>query len=112
MNTQPESIPESYYVGQDIDWSAPWIDAVLWVELPFWLLVGNTSISVEVGGHEFEVAVHENYFELHVGVISDSKQNVLYRGPLKRIEETSTEIRDLARDKPDVPLMWRNAKLF
>jgi hypothetical protein len=34
------------------------------------------NVSVEVEGHNFEIAIHENYFELHVGVLSDSKENV------------------------------------
>jgi hypothetical protein len=84
MNQTNASIPSSYRIGQEIKWDAPWTDVYLWVELPFWLMTGNVIVSVEAGGHDFEVAIHENYFELHVGVLSDSKENVIYRGPRKK----------------------------
>ena len=104
------AIPSSYYVGQEINWEAPWIDVCLRVELPFWLMVGNTTVSVEVGGHSFEIAIHENYFELHVGVLSDSKENVVYQGPLRKIEDLTEGVRNLVKARPDVPFMWRKCK--
>jgi len=104
------SIPGNYAVGQEINWEAPWIEVKLWVELPFWLMVENTTVSVEVGGHEFEIAIHENYFELHGGNLSDSKQGVIYRGPLKKSDDLSEEIRNFKRDRPDLPFMWRKCK--
>lgn len=103
-------IPSSYAVGQEINWEAPWIEVYLWVELPFWLMVGNATISVAVGGHDFEIAIHENYFELHVGVLCDSKQNVVYQGPLKKNDDLAEEIRNLIKARPDVPFMWRKCK--
>jgi hypothetical protein len=61
MNQTNAAIPSSYAIGQEIKWVAPWIEVYLWVELPFWLMTGNTTVSVEVGGHDFEIAIHENY---------------------------------------------------
>ena len=103
-------IPSSYFVGQEINWEAPWIDVYLWVELPFWLMVGNTIASIEMEGHGFEIAIHENYFELHVGVLSDSKQNVVYQGPFKKKDDLSDVVRNLLKARPDLPLMWRKCK--
>jgi len=103
-------IPSSYFVGQEINWEAPWIDVCLWVELPFWLMVGNTVASIEMEGHDFEIAIHENYFELHVGVLSDSKQNVVYQGPFKKKDDLSDVVRNLLKARPDLPLMWRKCK--
>jgi hypothetical protein len=40
-------VPESYFVGQELNWGAPWVDVCLWVELPFWLMVENTTISID-----------------------------------------------------------------
>jgi hypothetical protein len=100
----------SYYIGQEIDWQAPWIEVNLWVELPFWLMTGNTTITVTLEGHDFGVAIEENYFELHVGMLSDSKDNVVYRGPRKPNDELSQEIQDFSKSRPDVPLMWRKCK--
>jgi hypothetical protein len=110
MSSQQVAIPSSYFVGQEIKWDASWIEVYLWVELPFWLMTGNTTVSVEVGGHDFEVALHENYFELHIGVISDSKQNVVYRGPQKKTEDLDERIRNLIKTHPEVPFMWRKCK--
>ena len=88
MSTQQVDIPSRYFVGQEINWDAPWIEVFLWVELPFWMMTGNTTVTVEVGEHDFEIAIHENYFELHVGVLSDSKENVVYRGPWKKSDDS------------------------
>jgi hypothetical protein len=107
---QRADIPSSYAIGQEINWEAPWIEVYLWVELPFWLMVGNTTVSVEVGGHDFEIAIHENYFELHVGVLSDSKENVVYQGPFKKKEDLTDQIRKLMETRSDVPFMWRKSK--
>lgn len=104
------ALPTSYIVGQEINWDAPWIEVYVWVELPFWLMVGNTTVSVEVGGHDFEIAIHENYSEMHVGLLTDSKENVVYRGPWKKNEDLSEDLQNLIKTRPDVPFMWRKCK--
>src|ERR1700743_1306332 len=45
--------PKSYAVGQDLNWDAPWAQVVLRVELPFWLLLDNVDLTVNVEGHDF-----------------------------------------------------------
>lgn len=107
---QEAAIPSSYFIGQEINWDAPWVEVCLWVELPFWLMVGNTTVSVAVEGHDFEIAIHDDYFELHVGALSDSKQNVVYQGPWKKNDDLTIEIRNLMETRPDVPVMWRKSK--
>jgi hypothetical protein len=102
--------PSSFAIGDDLEWSAPWIDVSLWVELPFWLMTDNATVPIEVKGHEFQIALHENYFELHVGQITDSRRSVVYRGPLKKLEELSEGIQELRNKRPDLPLMWRKCK--
>src|SRR5580658_1870803 len=109
-HTDKPIFPEVSLLGQEIDWKAPWIEVSLWVELPFWLMVGDTTVSVELGGHSFDVEIHENYFELHAGVLSDSRQNVVYQGPWKTEEALSAEIRNCMQARPDVPRMWRKCK--
>jgi hypothetical protein len=47
--------PESSSVGDDLNWDAPWIEVTLRVELPFWLMVDDAAIPIEVGGHTFLV---------------------------------------------------------
>jgi hypothetical protein len=110
MNQTNAAIPSSYSIGQEIKWDAPWIEVYLWVELPFWLMTGDTAVSVEVGGYDFEIAIHENYFELHVGVLSDSKENVVYRGPWKENDDFGDEIRNAIKTRPNVPFVWRKCK--
>jgi len=56
-----------------LNWDAPWIDVTLRVELPFWLMVDDVTMGIEVGGHTFSVSLHGESFELHTGGISDAK---------------------------------------
>lgn len=102
--------PESFAIGDDLDWDAPWIDVSVWVELPFWLMTDNATVAVEVEGHEFQIALHENYFELHIAELTDSRCNVIYRGPLKKSEDLGEGIQELRKKRPDLPLMWRKCK--
>jgi hypothetical protein len=106
----PEPGPADFMVGRDLKWEAPWIDVRLWVELPFWLMVDNSTLVIEVQGHEFPVDVHDDYFELHVGEFADSRQNVVYRGPRKKLEDLSGAIQQMRKTHPDTPLIWRKCK--
>lgn len=108
-NTQSKR-PEVYVLGQELDWSAPWVDVQLWVELPFWLMVNNATISLEVNRHEFQVEVHDNYFELNVAEVTDSRSAVCYQGPLKQDDKLSKEVQQLRKERPDLPFMWRKCK--
>jgi hypothetical protein len=51
-------MPPLTLLRQELLWDAPWVDVCLRVELPFWLVVDNTTIPIEVGGHAFPGAVH------------------------------------------------------
>lgn len=102
--------PSSYAVGDYLDWDAPWVDVRLRVELPFWLLVENTTLQVEVEGHVFPLSINIDPFELHTGWISDSKRGVIYQGPFQQDDELSDSIKDFKRSKPDAQLLWRKAK--
>jgi hypothetical protein len=102
--------PSSYSLGQDLAWDAPWIDVTLSVELPFWLLVDNTTLPVNLGGHEFEMSLHGELFELQIGQISDAKQSAVYRGPFKQREKLSADIRRLLSKRPKPTAQWRKCK--
>ncbi len=108
--TMKAVLPKSFFIGQDLKWSARLIDVSLWAELPFWLMVNNTTLPVTVEGHAFQVAIHDNYFELFGGQLSDSKNTVIYRGPLKKLDDLSKAIQDLRTQHPTLPLMWRKCK--
>lgn len=102
--------PASGGLGDDIDWKARWLKVRLRVELPFWLMVDNTTLPVEVGGHTFSVSLQCETFELHAGEVSDSKRYVLYSGPRKPFEELSKQIHALRKTRPEIPLEWRKCK--
>lgn len=102
--------PKSYFLGQELNWDAPWVDVDLWVELPFWLMVDNTAISIEVEGHTFPVSVHGETFELHGRWVTDSKKSAAYRGPYKGITELSENIQKVLWEQPDISVLWRKCK--
>jgi hypothetical protein len=102
--------PKSFSIGQDLNWDAPWIEVTLRVELPFWLMVGNTEIPIEVGDHTFPVSIHGESFELHICAISDAKLSRVHQGPLRKREELNAEIQDFLRTKPDANPLWRKCK--
>jgi hypothetical protein len=113
--TEPNAVeqvvlPEKFYVGQDIDWDAPLRDVLLWVELPFWLMTNNGTVSVDVNGHSFDIATHDNYFELHAGGFEDSRNSVIYMGPVKPLDQFGQEVQEVRKDRPDLPLAWRKCK--
>jgi hypothetical protein len=109
MDSPPQDVPSRFFIDEEINWDAPWVDVSLWVELPFWLMVEDTTVNVEVGGHNFETSIHEHYFELHAGIISDCKQGVLYQGPPKKNAELSADIRNVLT-RPDAHALWRKSK--
>lgn len=102
--------PDSYAVGDDLDWNAPWVVVRLKVELPFWIFVENTALQVEVEGHVFPVSTHLERFELHTEMISDSKQWVIYEGPIRQDDDLFESIKAFRRSKPNAQLLWRKAK--
>ena len=102
--------PEQYSVAQELDWKASWIDVCLRLELPFWLMVDNVTIPVDIAGHTFPVAVHGELFELHGMDVSDSKQSVGYQGPLRPVEELGEGIQKATREIPDLNFLWRKCK--
>lgn len=110
MYSPGSSIPSSYCIGDEINWEAPWVDVSLWIELPFWLMTGDTTTRIGVDGHDFEIAIHEDYYELHVGEIADSKQNVCYSGPRRSFDQLSCALQEFIESCTNTPLMWRKCK--
>jgi hypothetical protein len=110
MSSPTSPLPSRYAIGDEIDWEAPWIDVSLRVELPFWLMVNDTTVSVTVEEHAFEIAIHENYYELHGGKIADSKISVFYQGPPKPFDQLSERIQEFATSHPDFLFLWRKCK--
>jgi hypothetical protein len=105
-------LPEHYAIGDSLNWDAPWIDVRLWTELPFWLMVNNSTVPIECGGHEFAIAIHDNYFELFFGEATDSRTTVGYRGPLKKRENLPQTVKQAMDQHPNGSYMWRKCKTY
>ncbi|HEY6466996.1 MAG TPA: hypothetical protein VIY69_13445 [Candidatus Acidoferrales bacterium] len=105
-----DDLPDRYSIDEEINWDAPWIGVSIWVELPFWLMVEDSTLSVDVGGHNFAIETHEHYFELHAGGISDSKQHVLYQGPPKKQPDLMESVRNVLSSHPEADILWRKSK--
>jgi len=108
--TTSSGLPDSYAIGDRLNWNALWVDVNLWAELPFWLMVNNSTISVEYGGHTFPITITDNYFELFFGEATDSRGTVGYRGPYKERQELSEAVRNAMDQHPNGPYMWRKSK--
>lgn len=103
-------ILDRYTAGDNLRWDAPWIKVRLWTELPFWLMVNNTTVPIECEGHEFPVAIHDDYFDLFFGEAADSRASVGYRGPIKERGDLPPAVKQAMDEHPNVSYMWRKCK--
>jgi hypothetical protein len=103
----PLEIPDTYWVGQDLEWDSPWQNVELWVELPFWLMITDCTLFAEVKGHKFEIIIAQRYYEVHWNALTASRQSAFYMGTFpprfhyqdqKRINEEHT------------PTSWRKCR--
>jgi hypothetical protein len=74
--------PASVAFGDGIDWSSPLSEALLYVELPFWLLTPPGSVDISWSGTMFEVCVCAPWMEVFAGHVLDSRASVIHNGPL------------------------------
>jgi hypothetical protein len=102
--------PKSYTIDQEIGWDSQWVEVLLRVELPFWLMTDDVVVQVEEGGHVFPVSVNGETFELHVGEISDAKRTCIYVGPHRKRGDLSPRIEALLDSRPDLNVLWRKCK--
>ena len=100
-SNEEASVPETYWTGQELDWQAAAIPVVLRVELPYWLMVPNCSIEVKINDHTFPIDIRDDYIELYVRAVKDSKNTCVYIGPPNKtinpelkelIEETKSTV--------------------
>lgn len=103
----PDELPTSYYLGQELNWEAEVVPVVLFVELPFWLMVPNCSLEVEVHGHTFKVEVVDNFYELHAEEVLDSRAKCLYLG--SDLSQVNPEIIKFIEEN-EVPALPRKCK--
>lgn len=103
-------LPESWWVGKDLEWDAPLIDVSLWVELPFWLMTGDGSLTVEYAGVNFEVTISEACHELFLHAVTDSRQTVQYLGPWPPYSGLLESLDKLREKEPQAQFAWRKCK--
>jgi hypothetical protein len=105
-SSERTSIPDSYWIGQELDWEASTVPVKLHVELPYWLMVPDCVQTVEVNGHSFPVAVRDNYFELYAAAVVNSRSTCLYLGPPRRLRPDLQK----AIEKSKAPIIRRKCK--
>jgi hypothetical protein len=71
-------------------------------------MVNNTTVPVECEGHEFSVAIHDNYFDLFFGEATDSRATVGYRGPFKKREDLPQNVKQAMDQHPNGNTWERN----
>jgi len=79
-------IPQEYWIGQELDWGAPFVPVDLRVEVPFWIMVPDCVQEVDVNGYIFSVEIKDSYVELYAGVVFDSRVSCVYFGPPKKLD--------------------------
>jgi hypothetical protein len=100
-------LPESYWIGQELDWESPPMPVVLSVELPFWIMVPNCLQEIEIHGHVFKVEIRDDFVELYVVSMGDSRSTCAYMGPPTR--KVKPELEKLIK-KRHVQTMYRKCK--
>lgn len=100
-------LPQTYHFGQELDGAAPDVPVSLYVELPFWLLVPNTTVEVTCGQRSFRVDIHDDFEELHAGTVTSTRWRLVHLGP--EGAELSEDVRELF-EKPGIPLVPRPCK--
>ncbi len=81
QSSQKESIPQTYWIGQELDWESPSIPVDLRVELPFWIMVPDCAQDVNVNGHKFRVEIIDCYVEIYAYAVTDSRDTCVHFGP-------------------------------
>lgn len=103
-------LPESWWVGKDLEWDAPLVDISLWVELPFWLMSGDGPLTVEYSGVNFEVTISGACHELFLGAVTDSRRTVRYLGPWPPYRGLLEGLEELREKEPRAQFAWRKCK--
>ncbi len=96
-----------YGLGDAINWEAPWQKVVLWVELPFWLMVPDCSVVKKVRRHSYKMDIRGHFHELYAEEIRDSRSSCFYVGPLPaKLEPALIE----ALEERQIPVLPRQCK--
>ena len=104
--TEEEAL-HSYWVGQQLAWEADLVPVVLFVELPYWLMVPDCPLAVVVREHEFRVEVRSGLCALHAEEVLDSQRSCIHIGP--NHANLDPKLRKYI-DEHDIPVLSRKCK--
>lgn len=76
-------VPEAFAFGDGIDWSSPRSEVLLYVELPFWLMVDPGPVSVSWSDTEFSIEICSPWMEAFIEEVTDSRSSCYHHGPLR-----------------------------
>ncbi len=102
-------VPEQFVFGDGIDWSSPLADTILYVELPFWLMLPAGPVEVEWSGVPFTVHVCPKWMEVFVDEITDSRVTLIRQSPWQPDYEPPPDVAAAIEGK-DVTFMRRPCK--
>jgi ferredoxin len=75
-------------------------------------MVDSTTIAVTYEGHEFQISIHDNYYELFFGESTDSRMSVGYCGPRTNHDDLPQAVKEAMATCPNGPYMWRKCKTY
>jgi hypothetical protein len=102
-------IPEAFSFGDGIDWSSPLRETMLYVELPFWLMIPSGPVTVRWADTDFIVNVLPPWMEVFIDEVTDSRQSALHQGPWDAQYTPAPEVvKEL--ESQNVAFMKRRAK--
>lgn len=101
-----ENFRHGYYFGQELDWDAERIPVVLLVELPYWLMIPDSSLTININGYVFNIEISDHFHELYGSEVFDSRITCAYIGPLEKVDK------DICQEtiKMNTPILWRKCK--
>jgi len=101
-----ENIPEEYYLDQELNWNADAKHAVFLVELPYWLMVPNTTQRITLNGFEYKVQIFDDFYELYGTEVHDSRRTCAYIGPIEKVDQNIVQ----EAKNQNINLIWRKCK--
>jgi len=102
-------IPDKFVFGDGIDWASPLRETMLYVELPFWLMVAPGPVRVEWGETQIVMHVCPPWMEVFAGEVTDSRKSVLHQGPWESAYQPTAEATEALR-RHEVPVLQRRTK--
>lgn len=86
--------PDSFFVGDHLDWTSDLTSVYLVVELPFILMMATASLDIPYGGTNLSVLVTENETEVFAQRITDDRSTCFYQGRDPEAFETRDDVRE------------------